>query len=226
MNQQEWVYLAQLTVALQQEGVEGSRAGEFVAEIDTHLMESEVDPVAEFGTPFELAEELASRPGSRRPGWLPPMGAIWLLGLVAAVLGAAAVDAVMLGWGDRGIPLRAFGVVSVGSFYAGVVGLKYASTRRLDGRTWSAVAGPRALLIIVAIAAAVTTLSSLAGERVIAYVPTAQFWSAGGAIFFLILAAIARRNNPVRFPPHAQHLNRLKRGWLAGRPPSDASLSR
>ena len=37
-------------------GVEGHRAGESVAEIASHLEETGVDAVEEFGTPFDLAE--------------------------------------------------------------------------------------------------------------------------------------------------------------------------
>ena len=68
MNQQNWVYLGQLTRALQIEGVEGQRAGEFVAETNSHLEETGADPVEEFGTPFDLAAELARRSPNTRCG--------------------------------------------------------------------------------------------------------------------------------------------------------------
>ncbi len=78
MKQANKVYLAQLMRLLYQEAVDGRRIGEMVAEIDQHLAESGADPVDEFGPPAVLAAELAARPGSKRPGWIPPR---WLFEL-------------------------------------------------------------------------------------------------------------------------------------------------
>lgn len=59
MTDATWHYLAQLVVALRQYGVRGARIGDHVAEIAQHLDDSDTDPVAEFGTPGELAAQLA-----------------------------------------------------------------------------------------------------------------------------------------------------------------------
>lgn len=223
MNQQAWVYLSQLTQALQTEGVDGARAGEFVAEIDSDLTETGADPVEEFGTPHQLAAELSARSGSRRPGWLPPMWTIWLLGLVAAMVSATAIDAVLLGWDERGIPIRARGVVWIGVLYLGIFGLKYVSTKHLDGRTWASLAAPRLILFALAIGVVTTTLSQLADEAVVAYAPPVQIWMVGILGVLLLLIGIWRRNDAIRFPNHAQHLNRLRWGWLAGGPPNTST---
>lgn len=217
MNQQSWVYLAQLTRALQHEGVDGGRAGEFVAEIDSHLAETEADPVDEFGTPFELAAELARRPDSRRPGWVPPTWAMWVVALVVAGALVAVLDAFRTGWDDSGVPINARGITYIAVFYSAVMVFSYVATRRLSGRTWTALTGGRAALVIVGIAIVTTTASTIAGDRVVARVPAPVFW---GAVVVLvpILLLLIKRNNGIRFPDHAKHLRRLKLGPFAGRP--------
>lgn len=219
MNQESWTYLAQLTRALQLEGVEGRRAGEFIAEIDSHLAETGADPVDEFGPPFALAAELAQRPDSRRPGWIPPLTVVWILALLVCLVLVVAGDAVMRGWDDRGIPVRLAGIVWVATVMGLGMAWGYIATRHLDGRTWSPLTGSRAVLAAVGIGIVGTTLLQLAGERTLARLPVAAFWWAAAILVPLGLAIIMKRNNPVRFPPHARHLRRLKRGLLAGTPP-------
>ena len=218
MNDATWTYLAQLTRALQMEGVEGRRAGEFVAEIDSHLAETGADPVEELGTPYDLAAELARRPGVRRPGWVPPLWLAWVLAIPAAGIAVVAIDAVMTGWEDGRIPIRAGGVVWVIGLMVASLGFGYFATRRLDGRTWQALTGGRAALSILAIAVVVTTVQQSAGDRIMATVPATAFWVAAAIVLPLLVVLLIRRNNPVRFPDHAAHLRRLKRGILAGRP--------
>lgn len=220
MNQSSWTYLAQLTRALQVEGVEGRRAGEFVAEVDSHLAETGVDPVEEFGPPFALASDLAQRPGSRRPGWIPPLTAVWILALIAGVVLVVAADAVVRGWDDQGVPVRAAGLVWIGAVMGVGMAWGYVATRHLDGRSWTPLTGGRAIAVAIGIGVVTTTLSQLVGDGVVARVPAAVFWWVAAIFVPLLLAAVARRNNPVRFPAHAQHLQRLKRGLLAGPPPA------
>jgi hypothetical protein len=224
MNQLNWVYLGQLTRALQIEGVEGHRAGEFVAEINSHLEETGADPVEEFGTPFDLATELARRPGSRRPGWVPPLWSVWLVGLVVMALWAVALDVFSVGWTEGEAPLRAQSLVYAIALYAMIVATQYVGTRLLDGRSWAI--GVRFVLVIVVGAAVVATLSTAAGEEtVIAMVPVLPFWATFVLVTPLLVFVIIERNNPVRFPPHARDLRRLKRGPFAGRPPVKRSDS-
>jgi len=214
-----WTYLAQLTRALQMEGVDGRRAGEFVAEIDSHLFDTGADPVEEFGTPFELASQLAARPGSKRPGWVPPTWAMWIVGLVAGLMLVVVADVVVFGWDGSGVPVRARGVVWIAVFLPAIMAFSYFATRSLSGREWTALTGGRALLIILVIAVATTTAESYAGDRVIAYVPTTLFWVVVSVAAPAVIWLVVKRNNPIRFPDHAPHLRRLKRGLLAGRPP-------
>ncbi len=222
MNQESWVYLAQLTRALQQEGVDGARAGEFVAEIDSHLAETEADPIDEFGTPFELAAELARRPGSLRPGWLPPIWAMWIVGLVVALVLIAVLEAFTVDWDDTGVPINARGVAYIAVFYPAVMVFSYVGTRGLTGRTWTALTGSRALLVLVGIGVATATASTIAGDRVIARVPVSVFWGVTALVGPIIVFLLIKWSNPIRFPDHAKHLRRLKRGPFAGRPPAES----
>ncbi len=223
MNPQSWTYLSQLSRALQQEGVDGARAGEFVAEVDSHLAETGADPIEEFGPPFELAVELARRPGSRKPGWLPPIWAMWLAGLVLSLALVVVVDAVLAGWDDTGVPIRARGIFYIGVFYPGVVVINYASTRLLSGRSWTDLVDGRIALAVLGIAIATTTAAAIAGDREIARVPVTVFSGVVVAVIPALLFVMIKRNNTIRFPDHARHLRRLKRGPLAGRPPSESS---
>lgn len=221
MTEQDWVYLAQLTRALQVEGVEGRRAGEFVAEIDSHLSETGADPVEEFGTPFELAAQLATRPGSGRHGWVPPLWSVWLLAILLAGLLGVAYDTVVEGWGDAGVAVRASTIIWVGGIVATSLVAGYYATRRLDGRSWAALAGWRSLLPVVAAAVVTVSAANAAGDRILVVIPTSVFWGAVVVAAPLLTLVIIKRNNPVQFPAHARHLRRLKRGPLAGRPPTD-----
>jgi len=220
MNQQSWVYLAQLARALQQKGVDGTRAGEILAELDAHLTESGADPVEELGPPFELAVELANRPGYRRRGWLPPLWLIHLAGVLGALALAAALEAFVTGSDDGKVAIKAIGIVYVLTMYPASVALGFAFTRRLDGRSWKALAGSRAALAIVVTAAAVTTLSNFAGQRVVARIPAPVFWIVVVVALAAVVILLLRRRKPIRFPSHAVHLRRLTRGPLAGRVPS------
>ncbi len=220
MNQTNWTYLAQLARALQMEGVEGRRAGEFIAEIDSHLTETGADPVEEFGAPYQLAAELALRPGARRPGWVPPLWLTWLLSMVTAMIAVVAVDALILGWDNGRIPIRARGIVWIAVMLVGSLSFGYFATRRLDGRSWRPLNGGGAALIILGIAIVVTTASEMVGDRIIATVPAVAFWVTAAIALPTLIVVIARRNNPIRFPDRASHLRRLRRGIFAGRPPS------
>jgi hypothetical protein len=147
VKQENRVYLAQLVRALRQEAVDGRRIGEMVAEVEQHLAESGLDPVDEFGPPPAPAAELASRPGSKRPGWVPPL---WLSQLGAFALLLLVVPlATPYSWEDDVIPVTREAVVYAVVFYIGVFWIGHAANKRLDGRTWGAI-GWRFGLVIVA----------------------------------------------------------------------------
>jgi len=218
VNRATWTYLGQLTRALQAQGVDGRRAGEFVAEVESHLAETGSDPVDEFGTPYALASDLAGRPGARRPGWIPPLWWLWALGLVALTISVTAIDLLIAGTIDGAVPIRARSVLYASGIYVGGLVGGYIVTRRLDGRSWHPLAGLAAAVII---AASASTLSQLAGEAVITTMPSVWLWTLAIVVAPALLVIVARRNNPVRFPPHARHLRRLNRGPFAGSPPAD-----
>ena len=218
MNNPAWVYLSQLARALQVEGVDGRRAGEFVAEIDSHLTETDSDPVEEFGTPFELASELATRPGSRRPGWVPPLWAIWVLALFVSILATAAIDSLVAGSTSSTIDLRGQGVASMSAFMATILIINRITAIRLSGRSWSALFDGPTISLILGAAVITTTVGAIAGDRVIVSLPPAVYWALFGAAVVVLLAAVSKWNNPIRFPDNAPHLKRLSRGPFARQP--------
>lgn len=218
MNNPAWVYLSQLARALQVEGVDGRRAGEFVAEIDSHLTETDSDPVEEFGTPFELASELATRPGSRRPGWVPPLWAIWILALFVSILATAAIDSLVAGSTSSTIDLRGQGVASMSAFMATILIIDRITAIRLSGRSWSALFDGPTIALILGAAVITTTVGAIAGDRVIVSLPPAVYWALFGAAVVVLLAAVSKWNNPIRFPDNAPHLKRLSRGPFARQP--------
>lgn len=212
-----WIYLGQLVRALQMEGVDGRRIGEMVVEIEQHLEDSGADPVTEFGTPAELAADLARRPGSKRPGWVPPM---WLTGVVVMLLLLITLPLLApYEWTGSSIPVTGGAVSYVIIFSTVVFWLGYNATRRLDGRSWKALTGWQFVLSVIALSAVVTLVFNAGSDQILLELPKVPYL-VGAAIFGPVLAfVLVRRNNPVRFPANAQHLNRLKRGIFAGRPP-------
>jgi len=219
VNEVNWTYLGQLTRALAYECVEGRRAGEFVAEIESHLAETGADPVEEFGTPYDLAVELAKRPGAHRPGWVPPLWLLWLLQMAATLIYMTALGAIFLRGRD--------GRIAVYWFYALVAGIVmpvgalygYVATRRLRGRSWGALKPGRFLLAALVIAIAFTVATLLVADRIIVTVPAGLFWVAAVIALPLLIALYFWRHDPIRFPDHAKHLNRLKWAPLRRRPP-------
>ncbi len=218
MLKQNWVYLGQLVRALQLEAVDGRRIGEMVAEIEQHLADSGADPVDEFGPPPMLARELADRPGSRRPGWVPPL---WLTQLGSFVLLLLAMPLVApYEWQAGTIPYTRGALSYAIVFYLGVFWIGYAANRKLDGRSWRALTGGRFFLAILALAAVVTLLLDVGNESTLLALPKIPYLLFCALAIPALLFVMIRKGNPVRFPEHAQHLNRLKRGPLAGAPPA------
>jgi hypothetical protein len=216
MKRSEWTYLAQLARAMQAECVDGRIAGDFIAEIDAHLAETDVDPADEFGPPAALAREVAGRTGARRRWDIRSPWLTMTVGLLVFLVVILVYQAIMSGWPDET-------VISVGDaiyglmFFVLSVGFGYVATRRLDGRSWAPLKGWKALLTVVVIAAIGTTLSTVLGERVLITVPRSGVIGAivVGAPLVAILLLVG--HNPIRFPDHAQHLRPLRRGLWADR---------
>lgn len=217
MRQQDWVYLGQLVRALQMEAVDGKRIGEMVVEIEQYLDESGLNPVDEFGPPPVLARELAQRPGSKRPGWVPALWLSQLGGFSLLVLILPLITPYL--WEESTIPYTRNAasyavVIYVGSFWLG-----YAANRRLDGRTWRALSDWKFWGSILAVAAVATVGFGVGNEGDILSLPKGPYLVLCGIAIPAAIYLAVRRNNPVRFPENAQHLNPLKRGPLAGRAP-------
>jgi hypothetical protein len=109
MNSQNWVYCGQLLLAPERgDGPTDRRIGRRDRH---HLADSGVDPVEELGTPGQLASELAERPGSRRPGWVPPL---WVAHLAGGLLLLVSLPLATSGeWTDISIPTAAHTVAFV-----------------------------------------------------------------------------------------------------------------
>lgn len=217
MTPQNWVYLGQLLRALQNEGMDGRRVGELVAEIDTHLAESGVDPVEEFGTPGQLASELAHRAGTRRPGWVPPM---WMSHVVGGLFLLVTFPLTAPGeWSDRSIPVTAYSVAFAIIFYVGVFWLGYQANRRVDGRSWVSALRARMVVSWLIFAAVLNWAVVASGQRVLWDAPKIPYLIVAAVVIPVLLIALFRWHSPVRFPAHASHLEPLRRGPLAGAPP-------
>lgn len=221
MTQATWVYLAQLVRALYQEGVDGERIGEMVAEVEQHLAESGLDPVDEFGTPPVLAVELAKRPGIKRPGWIPPLWFSQLGSFVLLLLVMPLLTPYL--WGESTIPVTRNAVAYAVTFYFGVFWIGFFANRRLDGRTWKAI-GWRFGIALLALSAAVGLIIGFDNESYLLEVPKIPYLVFCAVVGSILILVLIRYNSPVRFPDHAQHLNPLKRGPLAGRAPMSRQM--
>ncbi len=215
MTDATWRYLAQLVIALRQYGVRGARIGDHVAEIAQHLEESGADPVAEFGTPGELAARLAEDE-QRIPAWMRSF-VVRLATMSLAMAGVAIGMSAFTGDGERAsITLGGItGAVGLGLM---ILTLSRLFADGLDGRSaWSVVRRP-----VVAVWLGGSVLVSIVGaaDYVIAE------WLRPNALVVAVLLVVigigfaALADSPVRFPAHAKHLDRLRRGLLAGHAPA------
>jgi hypothetical protein len=221
MKSTDWTYLARLARAMQQECIDGRVAGDFIAEIDAHLAESGLDPVAEFGSPAQLARQVAGRDNvTRRWRISSPWWAIGV-GLFVLVLLVAVVEGIQSGWSEQ-IALPAaplgYGLTIAGlSMAFGVI-----ATRRLDGRTWAPLVGWKSIGVVGAIAVLGTSLSAALADRILVTVPSTLVVGAAIVGIPAVIAAVVLAYNPIRFPAHAPHLRPLRRGLWAdafgGRP--------
>lgn len=203
MEHEQWRYLQLLLRALREEGVPGERVGELVAEMATHIEDGDVDPVAEFGRPGLLAAELAGR--ERRVPRLMRSASIRLGSLAGAMIGAAALVA-----GFRSDPAEiTAGMIGLALGQAIlIVGIAHLTIRKVDGRSMASAITPATLGVLLGGAAVVATLASSDAVVLRLARPTALglgvvLLSAGLLIAWLV-------DRQVRFPEHAQHLDRLR----------------
>lgn len=211
MNDATWTYLAQLVMAMRQYGVRGSRIGEHVAEIAQHLEDSNGDPVTELGPPAELAARLAEDE-RRIPVWMRSF-LVRLGSMTVAMIGAAIiVPAVTRASGQVSVTVGM--ILSAVGFGLLIVTLSRLLIGRLDGRTaLSAVSWP--VVVCWLVGSALITTAGGADHVIIEWSrPVAV--AVAVVLFCVGIGIAARVDSPVRFPPHARHLNRLRRGFLAG----------
>jgi hypothetical protein len=209
-----WRYLAQLVVALRQYGVRGARIGDHVAEIAQHLDDSDADPVAEFGPPGELAARLAADE-HLVPAWMRSF-LVRLATMTVAMVGAGIAMSALTRGADRA-SVTLGNVMWAAGLGLLIVTLSRLSVGRLDGRTVrSAMTWPVVVVWLV-------------GSIAISFVGAADHvvveWSRPTALIVAVVLVVAGvgsafiADSPIRFPPHAKHLDRLRRGFFAGHPP-------
>lgn len=216
MKTTEWTYLAQLARAMQWEGVEGRIAGDFIAEIDAHLADSDLDPAEEFGPPAALARQVADREGARRRWTIRSPWLQMAAGLVLLVILVALIAGMGAGWSEP-IEIPADSTVFALTIYGLSVGFGYLATRQLDGRSWSPLTGWRAWLIVGSVAVLGTTLSTVVGDRVLLTVPSTAVIVGLLVATPLLIGMVALAYNPLRFPENARHLEPLRKGLRADR---------
>ena len=218
IGEEDWRYLAQLTVALQNLGLPGRRVGDLVAEVAAHLEDTEGDPVLELGPAGGLAVELSARsrtvPAWLR--WLVATHAILLPVFAGGLVLALAVEAALSG---SDVSLSWSPVILGGGVSLIAILLLRSSIVRLDGNSWRGLRLANLAMCLLFTVTAMVVLGSdpLPGVANVSW-PVALVLGAAP----LILATIAYNvaGMAVRFPDHAQHLRPLTRGPSAGAPPS------
>lgn len=106
------VYLENLTIQLRLLDVPGNRIGQILAEVETHVADTGLDPVEAFGEPGEYAANFVTVTGSAPArGWMRDLG----VAMVAGMAGAAAVEGVVHIAGSADVTVRDLGMwLSVG----------------------------------------------------------------------------------------------------------------
>ena len=101
------VYLENLTIQLRLLEMPGDRIGQILAEVETHVADTGLDPVDAFGAPGECAATYAAA-SIELPvrGWLRDLG----VAMVSGMAGAAAVEGVAHLVGSAEVTVRTFGV--------------------------------------------------------------------------------------------------------------------
>ena len=126
------------------------------------------------------------------------------------------------GWEESTIPVPRYAVTYTIVFYLGVYWVGYAANKRLDGRTWKAL-GWNFGLALLPLSVGVGLVVGRGEQADLLSLPKIPYLVVSAVVGSALLAVLIRFNNPVRFPPHAQHLNALKRGRFLGKAPSTAA---
>jgi len=198
MKPSHWTHLTQLARAMQQEGVDGRVAGDFIAEIDAHLADSDADPANSLAPldhwparwPDETEPPVAG--GSDLTGWqLPPGCSLsWPSWWVSRRRPRAGGPHRGLGltrglWRDRCRARHGLGILA---------------TRRLDGRSWSPLTGWSAWLILGAVAALAASGSVALEERFLVTVSRLLAIAVEVVGIPLLAAIVASRTTRSGFP--------------------------
>lgn len=101
------VYLDNLTIQLRLLDVPGDRIGQILAEVETHVADTGLDPVDAFGEPGEYAETYAAQaPVSPERGWRSELG----IAALGAPASSAAFEGVFHLTGSVDVTVRMMGM--------------------------------------------------------------------------------------------------------------------
>jgi hypothetical protein len=202
MTEEQAHYLRQLIRSLESAGIPGRRIGDLTAEIAAHLADAQTDPLAEFGTPSELADSLADDERGL-PKWLRSLPAR----LAGVTLIMAAADVILAGILNRNVTAGSLGrAIGIGVL---TIALRHGMGRRLDGRSmWSAVT-PSTIAVAfggAALLALPTPIDVVIGSPspVMALGIAAPLAAAGILVLWLA-------EGRIRFPEGSEHLESLLR---------------
>jgi len=185
------VYLDNLLIQLRLLEVPGARIGQILAEVETHVADTGLDPVDAFGEPGEYAAAYAgSASASRERGWRSELG----IAGVGATAGSAAFEGVFHLAGSVDLTVRllgtwlataAVGLVVVHVLFALLVRETTGSAKQR--RFTSQYAGLWALLWVAAVAVLVLISLLLPPGPTLASVPGWVLFVAGPLAFFALV---------------------------------------
>ena len=202
------LYFENLAKLLLAGGVDGTRVGRIVAELDDHLADSGTDPVEELGPVGALAAAYRRRAA--------PRARLVNLGLVLAfgsVLGIATAVALPLMWPDSAAEGRTSVPIGV-AVYLALFSFAYTvmwgwGSRRVVGRR---VLEPSSLLLLAPFALVMATAWIVVGDAQWEISTARAVWvlCAAAPLAVLLGVGVSRRTR-VPVPGRSSHLHRL--GW-------------
>lgn len=203
------VYFESLTGLLLAQGLDGSRVGELVAELDSDLEMSGADPVEEFGPAGEFAAALIKSSGSARP-------ARYLAAQLAFAVSLGTAGAALLATGNHTAPgvvtLHVWMIVNVAAIAIGVWALKAVGSRRVVGRSSVSFPSVVGFALYIAFVVGVSLLTTNIDVDLAPWVAWLVLGLAGTAAAVMLIVTVRMQRVPV--PGNARHLRDLGWGWM------------
>lgn len=203
------VYFETLTGLLLAQGLDGSRVGELVAELDSDLEMSGADPVEEFGPAGEFATALIRSGGSARP-------ARYLAAQLAFALSLGTAGAALLSIGNHTAPgvvtLHVSMIFTVAAIAIGVWALKAFGSSRSVGRSSLPLPSLGWFALYITFVVGVSLLTANLDVDMSPWVAWLVLGVSGLAS--IVTLTVATRMQRVSVPGNARHLRNLGWGWM------------